>query len=75
MKTRTALHVAIFYPICSSVPLTLNVLCISESYTEIKIKLIFFFTLLCGASKGLMKAFKVFIKPFKAPQRRVQIKI
>ena len=25
--------------------------------------------LLCGASKGFMKAYKVFIKPFEAPQR------
>ena len=33
------------------------------------------FTLLCGASKGFMKAFKAFIKPFEAPQRNVKIKI
>ena len=33
------------------------------------------FTLLCGASKDFMKAFKVFIKPFKAPQRSEKIKI
>ena len=38
---------------------------------------IFVFTLLCGASKGFMKAFKGFktIKPFEAPQRGVKIKI
>ena len=35
----------------------------------------FIFTLLCGASKGFMKALKVFIKPFEAPQRSVKIKI
>ena len=35
---------------------------------EIKIELNFIFTLLCGASKGFMKA-------FKAPQRSVKIKI
>ena len=33
------------------------------------------FTLLCGVSKGFMKAFKAFIKPFEAPQRSVKIKI
>ena len=48
--------------------LTLPVPCISKSCIEIKIKLNFIFTLLCGASKGFMKA-------FKAPQRSVKIKI
>ena len=33
------------------------------------------FTLLCGISKGFIKAFKVFIKPFETPQRSVKIKI
>ena len=33
------------------------------------------FTLPCGASKGLMKTFNAFIKPFEAPQRNVRIKI
>ena len=33
------------------------------------------FTLLCGASKGFMKALKTFIKPFEAPQRSLEIKI
>ena len=32
------------------------------------------FTLLCGASKSLMKALKTFIKPFEAPERSVKIK-
>ena len=42
--------------------LTLNVPCISESCIEMKIKLNFYFhTSLC-ASKGFMKAFKVFVK-------------
>ena len=40
-----------------------------------KISEIFIFTLLCGASKGFMKAFKAYIKPFEAPQRSVKIKI
>ena len=35
----------------------------------------FIFTLLCGASKGFMKAFKASIKPFEAVQRSVKIKI
>ena len=55
--------------------LTLNVPCISESYIAIKIKLKFYFTLLCGPSKGFMKAFKAFISPFETPQRSVKIKI
>ena len=33
------------------------------------------FTFICGASKGFMKAFNAFIKPFEAPQRSVKIKI
>ena len=33
------------------------------------------FTLLCGASKGFMKALKTFIKYYEAPQRSVKIKI
>ena len=40
-----------------------------------KITYIFIFTLLCGAAKDFMKAFKAFIKPFEAPQRSVKIKI
>ena len=55
--------------------LTLNVLCISESCIEIKMKLIFIFTLLCDTSKGFMQALNTFIKPFEAPQRSVKIKI
>ena len=35
---------------------------------------IIIFTLLCGASKGFMKALKAFIKPFEAPQRSMKIK-
>ena len=42
---------------------------------EGKLSQIFIFTLLCGASKGFMKALKAFIKTFKAPQRNVKIKI
>ena len=47
---------------------------VSESCIEIKIELHFIFTLLCDASKGFMKAFKAFIKPFEA-QQSVKIKI
>ena len=36
---------------------------------------IFIFSLLCGTSKGFMKASKAFIKPFETPQRSVKIKI
>ena len=35
----------------------------------------FFFTLLCGAAKGFMTTFKIFMKPFVVPQRSVKIKI
>ena len=38
---------------------------------EKKLSEIFIFTLLCGASSGLMKTFKALIKPFEAPQRSV----
>ena len=55
--------------------ITLPVQCIFESCIEIKIKPNFYFTLLCDVSKGFMKAFKVFIKPFETPQKRVKIKI
>ena len=44
--------------------LSLNVPCISESCTEIKIDLKFYF-----------RTFKAFIKPFEAPQRSLKIKI
>ena len=37
--------------------------------------LLFIFTLLYGDSKGLMKAFQAFTKPFEAPQRSLIIKI
>ena len=51
-----------------------NVTCISESCIEIKIKLNFYFHTFCGDSEGFLKAFKVFIKPFEAPERSVKIK-
>ena len=47
--------------ITENVSLTLKDPIISESCIEIKIKLIFIFTLLCGASKGFIKALKAFI--------------
>ena len=41
---------------------------------ERKLIQVFIFTLLCGDSKGFMKALKAFIKSFKAPQRNVKMK-
>ena len=73
-----------------AVLITLPAPCVSESCIKVKVNLtlptpipdkekkltqIFIFTLLCGASKGFMKAFKAFIKPFEAPQRSVKMKI
>ena len=52
--------------------LTVLVTCISETCMKIKIDLNFYFH---TASKGFMKAFKAFIKPFEAPQRSAKIKI
>ena len=43
--------------------LTLNVPCISESSIEKKLSQIFIFTLLCGASKGFMRALIFFLRP------------
>ena len=40
-----------------------------------KLTQILILTLLCGASKGFIKAFKAFIKPYETPQRSVKIKI
>ena len=42
---------------------------------EKKLTSIFLFTLLCGASKGFMKALKVIIKPLKVPHISVKRKI
>ena len=42
---------------------------------EKKLSQIFIFTLLCGDSKGFLKALKAFTKPFESPQRSVKIKI
>ena len=42
---------------------------------EKKFSQFFIFALLCGASKGFMKALKAFIKPFASQQRSVKIKI
>ena len=35
---------------------------------EEKLSYVFIFTLLCGASKGFMKALKAFLKLFEAPK-------
>ena len=35
----------------------------------------FILTLLCGASKAFMKAYKAFLKPLEAPQKSVRMKI
>ena len=48
---------------------------ISEICIKIKNNLNFFFILLCGTSKGFMKALKAFIKPFAALERSAKIKI
>ena len=40
---------------------------------EKKLTQLFIFTLLCGASKGFMKALKAYIKSFEALQRSVKI--
>ena len=45
------------------------------SEEEKKLSYIFTSTLLCGASKGFMKALMTFIKPFESPQRSIKIKI
>ena len=52
--------------------LTLNVPVLDR---EKKLSEIFIFILLCGALKGLIKVLKAFIKPFKAPQKSLEIKI
>ena len=50
-------------------PLPLTLFCpITDE--EKKLSYIFIFTP-CDASKGFMKVFKAFIKPFEAPQRRM----
>ena len=49
--------------------LTLPTPWISESCIKIKINLNFYFHTFFGASKGFMKTFKAFTKPFKAPQK------
>ena len=41
---------------------------------EKKLTEIFIFALLCGVSNGFVKAFKAFIKPSEAPQRKAEIK-
>ena len=51
---------------------------ISKSCIKMKIKflfLYFFVVPLCGAWKGFMKAFKVFLKSFEALQRSLKVEI
>ena len=55
--------------------LILPFLCIKEIYIKIKINLNFYLQTYCGASKGFMKAFNAFMKPFEAPQGSLKIKI
>ena len=55
--------------------ITLPVPYISGSCSKTKIYLNFYFHTSLWRLKGFMKAFKVFIKPFEAPQRSVKIKI
>ena len=40
-----------------------------------KLTSFFIYTLLCVASKGLVKALKAFIKPFEAPQGKNETKL
>ena len=40
-----------------------------------KINVSFYFCIVCGPSKGFIKALKAFTKPLEAPQRSVKIKI
>ena len=40
-----------------------------------KINFNFILTLICGATKGFMKALRAFIKPFEAPRRSGKIKL
>ena len=42
---------------------------------ERKLTELFIFSLLCVVSKGFMKAFKAFIKPFDATQRSLKINL
>ena len=58
-----------------SATLILPTTCIQKFVLKQKLTYMFIFTLLCGASKGFMTAFKAFIKPFEAPQRSEKIKI
>ena len=73
-------HISDFLPIMREVsfawsskkPLTIPVPIPDEGK---KLTQILIFTLLYGASKGFMKDFKVFMKPFAVSQRSVKIKI
>ena len=51
---------------------TLLILPVPIPDKEKKLNQMFISTLLCGASKGFMKTFKAFIKPFEASQRRLK---
>ena len=55
--------------------LTLPAPYISGSCIKIKTNVNFYFTLLCGASKGFMKSLEAFKKPFEALQRMEKTKI
>ena len=62
-------------PILGRFYLTLNVPCISESCIEREIKLNFYFTLLCGASKDFTKAFNLIFSLHPGLGREVLIYI
>ena len=51
------------------------VLCISESYIQLKINLNFYFHTALRCLKKFYEALKAFIKPFEASQRSAKIKI
>ena len=58
-----------------SLTLSFNPHAFKKGVSKQKLAQIFIFTLLCGISKGFMKALKAFIKHFDALQRSVKIKI
>ena len=55
--------------------LTFTVLNISQKFVQIKSYLNFILIILCSTSKGFMKAFTTFIKPFEVPQISMEIKV
>ena len=63
------------FVICVEAIIYLLLYNLHECTFKIKINLNFYFTLLYGASKGFIKAFKAISKPFEIPQKGVELKI